>query len=236
MNANIIKVGPGKRSYFYDLDKQKRLFGYSPRNKNCILVLDDGKHINQIGQEDLYTDRAGDICIYDEYNRKIIIDDGWKSTLQRCGYIVYKDYDKNMITIHEKGVAIKNKIREHVYSTLSDMNLEVEETGPFKFKFSVISKDGKYQYIFYIDSLSSIVNKNQARKYNNLQYLPFRKEMDKYATLYLSVFSKRIKPSTKDTDNREEIDQIIAKIMLNLGIEYKYVSNILNARILEFDD
>ena len=97
--SSVIKVGPNKKSYFYDKMTSKRLFGYSARNKNCVLCLNG----MEIGREDISYDRAGDICIYDADNRKIIIDDGWRSILQRCGYIVFKDYDKTMITDHQRG-------------------------------------------------------------------------------------------------------------------------------------
>ena len=232
MYEKVVKVGPNKQSYFYDSKSNRVLYGYAPSNRNCTLKLLHDKSIKLFGVDEIKTDRSGDLYVNIK-NEKFIIDDGWRSELIRSGYIIYKNYDEEMIEDAEEGIKIKNLNRDNLIEALSKAHINGQEISPFRWKFSTLKDE--FEYIFYIDSLSAIVNKNQTRKLNNLPFYPFIRNMDKYGCVYISVFAKR-KHQSDNEPSMNFIDGIIARIIKLLGDDYKFTPNNIGTRILEFQE
>ena len=232
MFEKVVKVGPNKQSYFYDNNTNRVLYGYSPNNKNCTLKLLYDTTPRLFGVDEIKTDRSGDLYV-NINNEKFIIDDGWRSELVRSGYIVYKNYDQEMIVDNNEGLKVKNMNRDNLINAFSQAHINAQEIAPFRFKFTTLKDE--FDYIFYIDSLSAIVNKNQSRKLNNLPFYPFIRNMDKYGCVYISVFAKR-RHQSDNNPSMNFIDGMIARIIKLLGDDYKFTPNNIGTRILEFQE
>lgn len=231
MNETVVKVGPNKKSYFYDSTDNRVLYGFTP-SENCMLKLDLVDSQKLFGADEIKTDRSGDLYV-NIGDQKVIVDDGWRSELIRSGYIVYKNYDQEMIEDNATGLQIKNDIRSDLVKAFVECNLNAQEILPFRFKFTIVRNE--FEYIFYIDPQSAIVNKNQIRKINNLPFYPFIRNMDKYGCVYISVFAKR-KYQSENESSKNFVDAKIAKLIKSLGEDYKFSPNNIVTRIIEFQE
>ena len=97
--------------------------------------------------------------------------------------------------------------------------------------------DGNFIYRINFNTVNNIVTKNQKRKENSLPYFPFDKNMDKYGTIYITVYAQKTKKLTQEEGNNKFIlaDDLIFKLIKSLGKEYKYLPMTITKRIMYWD-
>ena len=219
-----------KNNFFFDKETGETLDRYDPTNPNLQLHLKLKGYWVDVDTSLIVQEYGGQIA-FQHIDDKFIIDDGFQDILVKCGYIVYKNYDNERISDNSRGVLIRdsliNKIRRAIAS-LSYEN-EVKVSGN---ETLMEMKTNDYQFKFRFDTVSSIVTKNYRRKDNNLTYYPFDKTMDKYGTIYVSIFAKKIKNGCAENDKFNIPSEIIKDLVKELGLEYHYVSQPIKGRVL----
>lgn len=222
-----------------DFSNGKLLDRYDPQNPNLHLEIkmDDGSILSTPSKY-IIQEYGGQVAIY-YCDDKFIIDDGYQDVLINAGYIVYKNYDVEKEPDKEKGYSIRNKIISDIRDAIDQIGehesiSDVEYSGDqSRFK---ITCDDDFEYTFSFNTVNSIVNKNQIRKNNSLPFYPFSKKMDKYGTVYLSVFARKkraldeFKGKEKYNVSKEHIDFI----MNSLGDDYHYDAQNIKRRLLMY--
>ena len=237
---NTIRLD-GKNSYFYDSVSNEVVNKYDPDNKNLKLVLvlrDDSKLY--VENENITQIFGGQIIV--QYNDdRFIIEDGYRDILIKSGYIVYKDYDKQYETNYdvakeiqssniEKITDIFKSIEDHYKCEGYECELSFDEDNIASFRIT----DNKYNYKIVLNTVNQIVSKNIKRKDNSLSFYPFDKSMDKFCTIYISIFAEKL----IDTNhNKYSIpDEIIKKLMISIGADFHYISLPIKNQILWHPD
>lgn len=211
---------------------------------NCKLYtkLEDGSILmvdpSQIRQQ------YGGTIFFDYENDKYIIDDGYQDILIRAGYIVLNNYSSENIYDREKGLEVRNKLFNYVDNIIFDNyvyqsmhELETKESQEIKLTFEKFG----FRFTVYIDTINYIVTKNQRRKLNMLPYYPYAKEMDKYGTLYLSIFAKKIDIFAEDRDKYKIAEDFMADLVNLLNKEsihdrYRIEKLLSKKKILNWKD
>lgn len=228
----VYTVKLDKNNYFLDKSTGNIVDRYDPTNKNLELILTLPDSILKVDASSIIQEYGGSIAIQ-HLDNKYIIDDGYQDIMIKCGYIVYKNYDHERINNITKGLEIRNKLIKDVRDALNKLAAD-------KSLYSVFTKGNEtimriytnnYCYKFRFDSISSIVTKNYARKDNGLTYYPFDKSKDKYGTIYVSIFAKKLEAS-KDNNKYDTPNNIITELIKLLGLEYHFVSMPIKGRIL----
>lgn len=217
----VIKTGT--ENYFYDKVTNNLIERYDPDNENLVLVvaMENGSILN-VENKKINYGYGGQI--YFEYDDdKYIIDDGYQDLLIRAGYIVMNNYDQKQIEEKEFGISIRNKFQQYILEIIEKMwdtkeydNFKVENN--FKDIKVSLEKDN-FRFTMYIDTVNSIVNKNQQRKVNRLPFYPFIKDMDKYGTMYLSIFCEKLE-ATEEINKKYEIAENMVIKLIELLNEY----------------
>ena len=216
-------------NYFVDKVTKELILKYDPDNPNLQLVLEiDGSRL--IVDASKINVEYGNQIVVKYMKDKFIIDDGYQNVLVKAGYIVYKNYDEERVFDREKGVALRESIMETYQNAVSKINMyEPTDTG---------FKNDKYEFTINIDSINSMVNKNQQRKDNSLAFYPFDKNMDKYGTIYISIFVKKLsdRPLTEVEGTKHTIaNQFIRELMTNMGEDYHFCNMQIKRRLLYAD-
>lgn len=163
------------------------------------------------------------VTYYDNY--KFILDDGFQDILIKAGYIVYKDYNISRIEDKEEGLSVRAKVDADVNKAIDKVLIEKVRTA-----------DNGYSFTIKSFTVNQIVNMNQARKDNNLPYYPFEKDMDKFGTMYLAIYAKKIDDSNTNDDTKFKFaDSLISSIVEQLGPEYHYESLLIKKRLVKTD-
>lgn len=223
---------------FDPLDKELK-FKFRLGNAQTMCVPHNLIKINQGGY--IYFDYDG---------TKYIINDGYQNNLIRAGYIVMNNYDIINIEDRKAGIKLRDDNIDLIYEALkSHYNSKSYEDCPFttvtqdtidSIRMTFI-KDG-VRFNILINTINCIVGKNQKRKSISLPYYPFRKDMDKYGCLYISVFAEKMKSITPEQDhkkymNAQEIIEDIIRIinLYNMDKEsinrFKYIPLIVRKRL-----
>lgn len=231
--VRIIKID-GLNSFFMDQKTEEIQEFFDPENPNLMLTmkLEDNSILNVLPDK-LHKENGR--IVFDYGPDRFIIDDGHQNTLIRAGYIVLNDYDYIRITNKEKGVFVREKLLQDIHKSLSDLSCKYFD----KYSSVYTTSYNGYQYQVYIDTNNSIVNKNLKRRDESLPFYPFIKTMDKYGTIYLSIFCKKeITNNDPDSNTRFEIgDQIIEDLINKLnnnesGDMYKFTRVIVKKKII----
>lgn len=236
----VIKTD-NKNNFFYDKKTEEKLNKYDPDNTDIILrtELEDGS-ILEVDHSAISINNGSQL--YFEYNNdKYIIDDGYQDLLVRAGYIILNDYNTRFIDEKDNGLVIRDKLRSFVTEIIEKMwddkeclNYEVSKNMQ---ELVITFSRGSYDFTVNIDTVNNIVTKNQIRKENNLPFYPFLKNMDKYGTLYLSIFAKKNDDSDEITEKYESAERFILNLcnLLNTyaeqGDEYKFERIIIKKRL-----
>ena len=218
--VKIIKTENSDVNYIYDKSTDKVLDKYDPNNKNLILLVSmDNESVLNVEADSIKNGYGGEIS-FEYQNNKYIIDDGYQDLLIRCGYIVLNNYDIEKISPEEKtfGVNVRSKLQNYVYEIVSKMWSDKELDTPVQVSKSaqeikmLFVKDG-FEFTVKLDTINSIVNKNQQRKTNSLPFYPFIKDMDKYGTMYLSIFCKKLEKDSEYTQKYRIAEDTICTLI-----------------------
>jgi hypothetical protein len=92
-------------------------------------------------------------------------------------------------------------------------------------------EQNNYHYTVRFETVNSIVNRNYKRKANSLTYYPFEKAMDKYGTIYMSIFAKKMNDG--DDSHKFNIPNILtSNLMKELVSEYYFELLPIKGRII----
>jgi hypothetical protein len=224
-------------NYITDTNTGELIEKFDPNNKKNVKVtlsLPNSKLV--INGENIIQSFGGEYIIQHN-NDKYILDDGYQTTLLKCGYIVYKNYDK--MHNHDNGIEIRNKIISDIRKILPDIAKNYNISNPedminnngMATELFIGSPEDHFNYIIRFDTVKAIVNKNHLRKDNNLPFYPFDKNMDKFGTIYVSIFIRK-NNNCSDSNKYNLPDSIIRDIIRSLGYEYHYDSLQIRSRIL----
>jgi hypothetical protein len=94
--------------------------------------------------------------------------------------------------------------------------------------------DDNFTYIINFNTVNNIVAKNQKRKEKSLPFFPFDKEMDKYGTIYVTVYAQKKKKLSQEEGNNKFIlaDDLLFKMIKHMGDDYKYSPITISKRLL----
>lgn len=201
----------GKDCFFWDSETGYRSDKYDPQSNLELVVPMIGTTL-YIKPEQIKIDYKRDIY-FDYDGIHYVVDDGYCNEMIRCGYLIYQDSDKVYTNNKEAGLMKRKNIMSYVKSC-TEYLFSLDEIEFNNHEIKITKFDATNQYTIYIDTINSIVNKNQYRKYNNLPYFPFKRNMDKYGTLYVSIFCKKIVEGDNIFDNRyQETDEYIKNLV-----------------------
>lgn len=238
----------GKDNYLFDTNTGDIVYQYDDdKDLQLVLTLDDS--VLNISKKKISRQFDGQIIVQHNDDR-YIIDDGYYNTLIKSGYIVYNAYDEINIDpdFKEHGIVLRDGIIKQLRQVIMEINKEYNfingaapteptlEYSGNKTTLKIDSENGDFSYTFVFDTINSMVNKNQGRKENDLTFYPFKKSMDRYGTIYLSVFCQKNRHIEDNTPKKKYIvpDSIIKEIIkkLNDVDQYHYVSNQVKRRVV----
>ena len=224
-----------KNNYFYDTLRDRVVKKYDPNNEDLQLVLQLENGSKLIVDNSMIKQEYGGQIIVQHNDDKYIINDGFMCELIKAGYIVYKNYDVDRIRTKTIGIETREKLIKAVRKVIcnlgeddkySNYSMSGNET-----KLSFETRD--FSYIFVIDTVNNLVNKNQQRKANSLAFYPFNKDMDKYGTLYLCVFAQKKTDHGHPVQDKYKVsDQFIEHIINELGIDYHFIGQNTKSRLI----
>lgn len=237
----------GKENYFVNRETDEKELKYdSDKNLQLVLKL-DGSTL-KVDSEKISKLVDGQIVVQHN-NDRYIIDDGYYNTLIKAGYIIFDKYDQFNINPDDKefGLELRSRIIKSIREILFILNRKYNsaiDTGEIMLDISGNKTTFKvyteyYKYTFIVDTINNMVNKNQDRKENSLPYYPFKKSMDRYGTVYLSVFCEKIKETPETESVRKKYvlpDNIIKEIIseLNKTDNYHYNANQVKRKLVFF--
>ena len=229
----IRTVKVDKNNYFIDNSTNQVYETFDYRNENISFILSiNGRKIN-VPYKDIYREYGGHLFVLVN-DDKYIIDDGYEDNLIKAGYLVYKNYDKEKIENKNDGNNTLWNINEDIRKIIPQVftknifnNVKVDTDN----KNITISCESRYfYYTVHFDTIDTIVHKNKIRKDNNLSFYPFNKEMDKFGTMYVSIFCKRkdgVSIQSSNSDKFATADNIIQKLTFRLGNDYHFDTQIV---------
>jgi hypothetical protein len=219
-------------------------------------------------EHDKIIKQYGGFYYFDYDEDRYMINDENNDILIRAGYIVLDNYDNIFIEDKEEGLKIRNGIFDHIRNSIFNNILGEEDESlknkndifdnirnsifkeldnnkysidnKEKTKIKIIFLNGSFKYTVYINTINNIVNKNQNRKANNLPFYPFNKNMDKYGTLYCSIFCE--KQVFDNVDNHlsykladEFISEFINILNADTPSKYHFSPLIIKRRLINSD-
>ncbi|MBR6289277.1 MAG: hypothetical protein IKR19_08080 [Acholeplasmatales bacterium] len=223
-----------EKNYLIDRNTGSLIKRFDKDNKDIQLViqLDDSTLV--VDNENINVEYGDQVVV--RYNDDLfIIDDGYQPTLIKAGYIVYKNYDEEKILDREKGMDRLNEImslaHNKVISTMDerdDDNIYIDEEKYHEYSFS----SNGFKYFIKLNTVTSIVTKNQLRKDNSLPFYPFDKCMDKYGTIYISIFAQKIEDEVENSKKYDEANDFVKVLLLNMGPDYHFIPQLIKRRII----
>ena len=93
-------------------------------------------------------------------------------------------------------------------------------------------EEDHFKYMIKFNTVNFIVNKNHIRKDNDLPFYPFTKSMDRYGTIYVSVFAQKNFKVVNDPDKYSLPDAAIKELVFKLGKDYHFTSLPIKNRII----
>ena len=129
--------------------------------------------------------------------------------------------------------AFKEYASKHALDSES-ININTNLGNALETEMVINNKD--YTATVNADIISGIVIKNKRRKDNSLPFYAFDKQVDKYGSVYISIFIKR---NVKDVDEVPPIvkaNEINKEILDYMGIDYHFNSQIVKKSVLYYKD
>lgn len=237
----ILTVKLGQDNYITDKLTGEIIDKYDPSNKNVELTIKLPESTLKVDGNYILQQYGGNIIVqYD--NDRFIIDDGYQNTLIKCGYIVYKQYDNKKVSDKYEGDKIRTMIIDNIRQLLPEISEKYNKPGtliPATLKYNANESilhlgddNDHFSYMIKFNTVNFIVNKNHIRKDNDLAFYPFDKSMDKYGTIYVSVFAKKNFKVVNDPDKYTLPDTAIKDLVFSLGRDYHFTSLPIKNRIL----
>lgn len=158
----------------------------------------------------------------------LIVDDGYRYNLVKAGYIVYKNYDKERSS--DLDDRFTDKMKDKFIDIMNDMYPAVIECPSVDNEFNITHDD--YEIAIRINTVEEVVEMNHKRKDNDLPFYPFNKDMDKYGTVYVSVFYKKKSPT--GSYPKEIVDTLIKNVMVKFGADYHYTSVRVRSSVIKW--
>ena len=177
--------------------------------------------------ENVYIDNRTNVIVgKDENGSTYVIDDGYRNSMIRAGYMVYKNYDEIQCTDKAEGNVIHEKLLDYISNAILDYDGDVKvfgytDSAPFEYADTYYLEKSGYRFTIKLYNNFQIVKINQDRKINGLQFYPFDKNMDNYGTLYVSIYCQKIKET--DIKNTTISDGIL-KHIIDSTEDIKFVS------------
>lgn len=244
--TKIIKVD-GKKHYFVDdisasIIEKKRKFDPS---LSFVTELDDGSVLNV--KSDRIIHQYGGQVYFHYCGDKYIIDDGFQDVLIRAGYFVLGEFDHVQIHDREEGVELRKQIFSDVknicysndmYAKYHDVDVYSLSSLDIVIKFE---REG-FRFTINITSVNNIVNKNQTRKMNGLPFYPFDKKIDRYGSMFVSIFSERVNMDSNDSkrgyDIADEFNNWFCTKLNNYSerSDYHYIPLFIKRRVIHCKD
>lgn len=184
-------------NYFFDYSTNSKLRKYDPNNKNLgmVVTLDDGT-ILKVDGKNIHVQFGGQIY-FDYMDDRYLISDGYRNILTSSGYIVVDNYNtKKWEGTASEGTIMRTNLMDSFYIALKD-KFTILSNSPSS--IVLFHETDKYNVTICLDTINSIVAKNQERKKSHVPCYSFDKSMDKYMTFYLSIF-------TEKKDNHIQVD------------------------------
>lgn len=231
----------GRKAYFCNKDTGEIIYKYDENNKDLKLVINLEDSVLEINQDKINRQYDGQIIVQHNDDR-YIVDDGYNNSLIKAGYIVYSNYDEINIDPMDKefGISLRDQIIMEIRKVCIECSPEFEfdtiDYNGLKTVLHLNDINNDYSYTIIIDTVNNIVNRNQSRKENSLTYYPFMKNMDKYGTMYLSIFCQKNHHIENNTPKKKYIipDRFIVNLISKLNdiSNYHYVSCRVNRRVV----
>ena len=226
-NVNRFTNSRGDIIMKYDSTMKDLEFHYYNKNSKLREV---------IPAENIHLQFGGAIAFIKD-NEKFIIDDGYRDILSGCGYLVANNYDKERIMDKDVGIAVRTSIMNDILAAFDPETIICSSSS----RISIRGESSCYMYTINFSTTSDIVHRNEIRKENNIPVYPFDKNMDKYGTYYISIFSEK-KLNVVDTKNIREHDlaSIISMIMTKINDAsitnaYTYHPLVIKRRIINWE-
>ena len=229
-----------KDNYLIDCSTGEIVDRYDP-NKNLQLSMKlDGSTL-KVSSEKIIVEYGGQIVIQHN-DDKFILEDGYQNLLTKSGYIVYKNYDDDNIFDKSKGIRTRDFIMKNISDSIDNISENYkdmlgdnnESTEDNEYIFG--GENAPYKFTIIVDTVNSIVTKNQLRKDNSLAFYPFNKDMDKFGTIYISIFAQKLRHLSKEEVNMKYqiSDSIIRDLTNDLGSDYHFIPNMIKKRVIRF--
>lgn len=203
----VIKTNIDEGTYFIDNITKKQSDKYIPSPKLSLLYTDNKGE--QKSLPNVYIDSRTSCIIGKDFCSTYVIDDGYRNIMQRAGYFVLDNYDKEYIKDKLEGNIIHEKLKEELSDIINKSFSNVIQTSYSEKEIYNFLKDNYRISLVLCDNIY-IVNKNNERKINGLQYYPFDKNMDNFGTIYCALYMEK---ESNTSDNPKIIaDNILSKI------------------------
>lgn len=229
--VRIIEIN-GVDNYFIDRETGQLSTIYEPENENIVFHCKTKDGEVDIEHDSILTDNICKQRFFQLNNDKYYIYDGQQNILIQAGYIVMNNYDSERINDKDQGIKTRKSIIDLLKNVflMHEFPVELENIPPVK-KGNIMKKFeyGGYQYILFINTINGIVNLNQRRKANQLPFYPFEKNMDKYGTLYLSIFCEKVDDHAANQKDKYKVaDELVNKMIAYANDEddlneYKFI-------------
>lgn len=132
--------------------------------------------------------------------------------LYRCAYLVREGYDVQKQMNQSIGFDERNRLFDELVQAVQ--KYKPEHRG----RNITINLNG---CVINLDTINTIVTKNQDRKISGLPFYPFERNIDKYNSCYISAFTNG------EADEKLKADGVINELLEAIGPGYK----ILNLKI-----
>ena len=244
--VKIIKLG--EMNYFINNKTGEKMDNYDSLDSDLYLgslTSSEYDHV-QIPAKDIYIKRNN---IYFNFKGcKYIVDDGKCDYLIRAGYFILNDGDKYIIEDRNIGFMYREAIFKTIFNAIVHRMAKYNFEEGFECtrtinKVTMIFKKEGYKFTIEFNTINSIVNRNQKRKKLNLGYYPYIKNMDKFSTIYLSMFCTNIN-SNSYGEKYDIADQFIEKLKEEIDNErqsnilkndtIKYKPMIINRKVINY--
>ena len=234
----------GRNNYLFDPNSDEIISKYSSNLKEKYphfklrLTLPD-QSILTVDGDNITEEYGGDIIV--QYNNdKFIIDDGYQPVLLKAGYMIYQNYDTDKHYDKATGIQLRESIMndiEKVFTKwMSDYlnEAQIDKIGNSELALITYDPASGFNYKINAETVQSIVTKNHMRKDNSLSFYPFSKKMDRYGTVYISIFGQRILECAKDADRFTFPDKFIKYLTEELGPNYHFGAQIVRKRLVDY--
>jgi hypothetical protein len=222
---------------FFDKKTGKIIRKYDPNNPNLALSIRLADKSNLIVDASEIRIQYGGQITFDYEGQKHIVDDGYRDVLIKAGYIVLNNYDCIRNDDKEAGIEIREQLMKDALAALNNITSPYDTITTSTTCIKATCSTDPYNYTLSIDTINSIVTKNQERSKNNLPFYPFDKNMDKYGTLYLSFFAEKNENIIENQGNKkfQFADEHINSFILCINSICKDIGNVYKFKPLQID-